>query len=249
MKPYFEDASATIYCGDMRELVPTMGRTFDVVVTDPPYGETSLSWDQWPTGWPSLLTSASNQLWCFGSMRMFIQEAGDFAAWKFAQDVIWEKHNGSGLHADRFRRVHETAVHFYRGEWSEIHKTPPVVTVQERSGIKKLRRGQKPQHFGSVEAGSAYEYDGNRIQRSVIECRSCHGYAEHPTQKPEGIVRPLLQYSVPPGGSVLDCFMGSGTTLVVAKQLGMRAVGIEADEAHCETAANRLSQVLALTTT
>lgn len=242
MKPYYQDAVCTIYHGDCRELIFCELQA-DAIVTDPPYGETSLAWDKWPNGWPSLFVGVAPQLWCFGSMRMFIQEAADFADWKFAQDIVWEKHNGSGFAADRFKRVHEVAAHFYNGEWSALHKEVPTI---ERSGPQKAvrTRGQTP-HTGEIGSG-AYVDDGTRLMRSVIPVRSCHGYAEHPTQKPEGIVRPLLQYSVAVGGSVLDCFMGSGTTLVVAKQLGMRAIGIETDEAHCETAANRLSQVLAL---
>ena len=83
--------------------------------------------------------------------------------------------------------------------------------------------------------------------RSVISAPNCHGYADHPTQKPIEIIDPLLRYSVPPGGSVLDPFCGAGSVLVAAKALGINAVGIEIDEKHCESAARRLSQgVLAL---
>jgi site-specific DNA-methyltransferase (adenine-specific) len=78
--------------------------------------------------------------------------------------------------------------------------------------------------------------------RSVIEVSNCHGIAEHPTQKPVGIIDPLLRYSCPPGGSVLDPFMGAGSVLIAAKALGLRATGIEIDERYCEIAAKRLSQ-------
>lgn len=78
--------------------------------------------------------------------------------------------------------------------------------------------------------------------RSVIYAPSCHGYAEHPTQKPVEIIDPILRYSVPTGGIVLDPFMGSGTTLIAAKSLGLRAIGIELQEKYCEVAAKRLRQ-------
>ena len=62
----------------------------------------------------------------------------------------------------------------------------------------------------------------------------------HPTQKPENLMRTIIQANV--GDAVLDPFMGSGTTLVAAKNLGRTAIGIEIEEKYCEIAAKRLSQ-------
>jgi site-specific DNA-methyltransferase (adenine-specific) len=62
----------------------------------------------------------------------------------------------------------------------------------------------------------------------------------HVTQKPESLIAELL--TVAPPGAVLDPFMGSGTTLVAAKNLGRKAIGIEISEAYCEIAAQRCSQ-------
>ena len=78
--------------------------------------------------------------------------------------------------------------------------------------------------------------------RSVLRVHSCHGYAEHPTQKPIGIVSPLIEFSVPADGVALDPFMGSGTTLRAAKDLGRKAIGIEIHETYCEIAARRMEQ-------
>lgn len=63
----------------------------------------------------------------------------------------------------------------------------------------------------------------------------------HPTQKPLALMRWCLSL-VPDAVTVLDPFMGSGTTLVAAKLEGRKAVGIEIGEKYCEAAANRLRQ-------
>jgi site-specific DNA-methyltransferase (adenine-specific) len=69
----------------------------------------------------------------------------------------------------------------------------------------------------------------------------------HPTVKPTDLLAILLGYSTLAGEVVLDPFMGSGTTLVAAKNLGRKAIGIEIEERYCEIAAKRCSQeVLAL---
>jgi site-specific DNA-methyltransferase (adenine-specific) len=240
MKPYYSREGVTLYCGDMREIVPLLGMKFDACVTDPPYAETSLEWDVWPAGWPEIVAKLTDSLWCFGSLRMFWNQRDEFASWKLAQDVVWEKHNGSGFDADRFKRVHELAVHFYRGKWEHLNRAVPQVPGQSRPWAR-ITSNNAPKHRGEIGARS-YEYGETRLQRSVIKVTSCHKYAVNETQKPEGIVAPLIEYSVPPNGSVLDCFAGSGTVLVEARRQGKSAVGIEKRESQCKEIVKRLSQ-------
>jgi site-specific DNA-methyltransferase (adenine-specific) len=64
----------------------------------------------------------------------------------------------------------------------------------------------------------------------------------HPCQKPGEIMTWIVGVASDPGDTILDPFMGSGTTLVAAKQLGRKAIGIEIEERYCEISARRLAQ-------
>lgn len=61
----------------------------------------------------------------------------------------------------------------------------------------------------------------------------------HPTQKPVALIAWILRLRWTPAGTILDPFVGSGTTLVAAKRLGRHAIGIEIEERYCEIAARR----------
>jgi site-specific DNA-methyltransferase (adenine-specific) len=247
MMPYFERDGITIYHGDCREILPLLSpSSCDLVLTDPPYGETELTWDGRVFGWLDTvrpLLSTRGSLWCFGSMRFFLEEAAAFASWRFAQDIVWEKHNGSGLHADRFRRVHEHVLQFYptSTRWADVHKEPVMTNDATK---RSLRTHARPAHFHGQRGARVYvtEEGGPRLMRSVIQARSCHREAVHPTQKPLAVVMPLISYSCPEDGIILDPFMGSGTTLRAAKDLGRKAIGIEISEAYCQIAVRRLEQ-------
>lgn len=249
MTPYFSDGQVTLYLGDMREVLPALQLSADVVVTDPPYQETSLAWDRWPDGWPAVAAGVTDQMWCFGSMRMFFEHLDEFKTratpgrlvWKFAQDVVWQKHAGTSFAADRFRRIHEHVTHWYRGPWGELYRDPqrrPRTGPPSRQGHHGAARSQ---HLGEI-GNTPWVDDGTRIVESVIEARTPRSKALRPTEKPAGILLPLIKYSCPEGGLVLDPFAGSGSTLDVARALGMRAVGVEADERSCDVAGRRLSQ-------
>jgi site-specific DNA-methyltransferase (adenine-specific) len=246
--PFWTDGQLTVYVGDCRDVMPYLP-TVDAIVTDPPYGQTSLAWDVPVEDWLPLadrVLSPFGSMWIFGSLRSLsplVSAAGSGALppWRFAQDIVWEKHNGSSFHADRFRRVHEQAAHFYRGAWREIFRDP--VTTPDATA-RTVRRKERPPHTGEI-ANSTYtsEDGGPRLMRSVLQVRSEHGRAIHPTQKPEGIIRPLVAYSTVPGGRVLDPFGGSLTTLSVARSLGMHGIAIEANEEYATAGIERLAQL------
>lgn len=250
MRPYYEDEAVILYHGSMFEVLPALDATFDCCVADPPYGQTSLAWDLWPHGWPGLLTSYTSSLWCFGTTRMFLDRRDEFLEWQLSQDIVWDKSRPTTVVTDRFRRRHELVTHWYRGKWADVRhelpKVPSGIPIQRSASRSHItNEGERVYGFG---AHQGWVDDGSRYMASVIEASPLssvarrHGHAINATQKPEGILRPLIQYGCPPGGVVLDPFAGSGSTGIAARNLGRKAVLIELREEQCELTARRLSQ-------
>jgi site-specific DNA-methyltransferase (adenine-specific) len=236
--------------GDCREVMPAHG-PYDCLVMDPPYGDTSLTWDRRVAGWLELARaslSPTGSMWVFGSMRFFMGHGAGFreAGWRYAQDLVWEKHNGSSLHNDRFKRVHEHAVQFYRddAEWSKVYND--VQTTSDATP-RTVRRKSRPPHTGLGRIGETHyvsEDGGPRIMRSVVPMRSCHGRAIHPTEKPAALMEILVRTSCPPGGLVGDWFAGSGSVGEACQMTGRRYVGCEIDPDMAEKARYRLASTL-----
>lgn len=242
--PYYRDDWVTLYHGDMFNVLRSLIPLPDCVVTDPPYGETSLAWDRWPKDWPAEVAKYTSSMWCFGSMRMFLKQRDEFADWKLSQDVVWEKHNGAGLARDRFYRVHEHALHWYLGAWRDVHHvTPRVPKAHTKNASIPNAVGAGAAHLGRQEAfRTPYVDDGMRLTRSVMKAKSLHRRSIHPTEKPVELLSPLISYACPLGGIVLDPFAGSGSTATAARSIGRKAILIEADESYCEAIAQRMSR-------
>ncbi len=241
-------ADRNVIIGDCRDVLPTLpAASFNCVVTDPPYGQTSLAWDkplrasEWlPEVARVLIRSGS--VWIWGTLRSLAPLCMEAEAlgWRIAQDVVWEKHNGATFHADRFRRVHEQAVQLYRSDtpWGDIFKEP---VYTNDATARTVRRKKRPPHTGNIGESHYTSIDGGpRLARGVFHARSCHGRAVHPTQKPVDVILPLIKFSCPPGGSVLDPFAGSGTTAIAAGILKRRSTMIELNPEYAHMAAERI---------
>ena len=241
MEPYYTDGTVTLYHGDMREVLPALGVETNCVVADPPYQQTSIAWDRWVKDWPSIAAKVTDSMWCFGSMRMFIDRLDEFSEWKMSQDVVWAKTFGTGMQTDRFRRQHELIIHWYRGDWSSVHKEVPRVQSEwpERGSRTHVSASQV---YGENTRSTEWVDDGTRRISSILTHRSMFRRGIHPTEKPVALLQPLIEYACPPGGLVIDPFAGSGSTLDAAREIGRRAIGIESDERYIEAAAKRLSR-------
>ena len=237
-----------VLAGDCRELMPPRG-PFDMILADPPYGDTSLAWDRRVAGWIAFARAAltpAGSLWAFGSLRHFMATADQFAnaGLQLAQEVVWEKQNGSSFHADRFKRVHELAVQFYPAEtaWRDIYND---VQTTPDAMARTVRRKQRPPHTGHIDAGHYVSHDGGpRLMRSVIYVRNAHGRAIHPTEKPSALLEILIRTSCPEDGLVGDWFAGSGAAGEACRLSNRRYLGCEIDAGMAEKARARITAIL-----
>ena len=221
MKPYYEDGAVTIYHGDCRHLIEEVAAA--VLVTDPPYGMAYRS-NRHGSGWETPVTAGRAVSIEGDADTTFRDEVlsvwGDKPALVFG---TWKRSRPDGT-----RHI----VYWIKGD----HLGMGDLSIPWRPNVEEIYV------LGSGFAGhrgtSALTYDGPVSWASRGRL--------HPHEKPVELLRDLITKC--PSGTILDPFMGSGTTLRAAKDLGRKAIGIEIEERYCEIAAKRCSQeVLGLT--
>lgn len=149
--------------------------------------------------------------------------------WGRKRDLLWDR-----TVVDNMDQVRAAARHHivWGGNYYDL---PP-----SRGWLVWWKRDSVPSAADVELAWTSFDMNARLIDWSIAATNGER--VGHPTQKPEAVMRWSLQ-SVPVAYStVIDPFMGSGTTLVAAKRLGKRAIGIELEERYCEIAARRLAQ-------
>lgn len=226
MKPYYEQDGIRIYHGDCLEILPAITDRPTSLVTDPPFsfaggisnGRSSLASDQFFEHW-----------WrdvCGLLSKILSDKAEGFiwCDWRTVNLVAncWQP---KGHTYDALFRVPQVIYHYREmpGQGSPFRNSVDLIAYLRGANSTGSRISKSTHNFIS-----RYWYYGK------------HEY--HPAEKDPEICRQLIEWSTGSDGLVIDPFMGSGTTLIAARQLGARAIGIEIEEHFCETAASRLSQ-------
>lgn len=101
-----------------------------------------------------------------------------------------------------------------------------------------------PEVFYRTKSGNAYNYRPKRNKRSVWELSTARCKEAHFATYPEKLVQPCILAGCPEGGIVLDPFMGSGTTGLVAKKLGRNYIGFELNPDYAKMAERRINSIL-----
>jgi len=246
---YYQDDAVTLWHGDCRDVLPQLERV-DHVITDPPYSRDVYTRLRAPntkkgSGTPSRLGIGNHQYSSTSIERLAAGEIGDvndlslpvaieiarlIRRWAIVfSDVeyahIWREHlTDAGC---RYVRT---------GAWVKPDPMPQFSGDRPAVGFEpcSIVHAQGPMKWNG--GGHAAVWIHNTVKGGAV------GRHDHPCPKPESLMLELVELFTDSGETILDPFAGSSTTLVAAKRLGRKAIGIEMNEAHCESSARRLQQ-------
>jgi len=225
MKPYYEENGITIYHGDCREILPSLAKV-DLVLTDPPYGKLKIfnRYGGYAGGQNSKdkLMMVGNRGPHLAKVKAYgrYTDEGKFDIGPFLK-LIDKKFDYLILWGGNYFQMP------IRTSWLCWDKSAGNESWYSQFELAWTNLPQPAKIFHHVWQGMIRA--GEPVDR------------QHPTEKPVELLRWCLNF-VPHAQSILDPFMGSGTTLRAAKDLGRKATGIEIEEKYCEIAAKRLSQ-------
>lgn len=257
----YQHSNGRLFCGDALAWLLTLpDSSVDLVVADPPYNLKKAEWDtfkshdvylEWSLQW---ITQVSRILKPTGSFYVmgFSEILADIKRpasklFKGCRWLIWHYKNKANLGRD-WGRSHESILLFRKTELAKIN----IDNIRIPYGTHTLKYPKHPQAMTSQYS------NGKRCDRhqtwlpnpqgakpkDVIEIpTTCNGMDEktpHPTQKPEALIRKFVLASSNRGDLVVDPFSGSGTTLVVAEQLGRQWLGCEVNPEYNQWAIQRI---------
>lgn len=228
MIPYFENDLVTLYHCDSFQFMAELGdESVNCVITDPPYSARTHK------------NAKKND-----STLGYGVKAVHFDS--FTEEVLYQAY-------DEMARITKSWIvsnidynHAFRFETK-----PPIGMTQKRIGVW-VKNNPMPQISADrpAQGWEAISYLHKEGGRSIWNGGGLHGNyvtnlataTGHPTPKPLTMVSSFVERFTNPGDLILDPFSGGGTTLLAARNLGRKAIGVEIDERYCELIANRLSQ-------
>lgn len=221
MSLYYEDDQVTLYHGncltEYREWLDA-----DVLVTDPPYGmayelsSSSRVRGELPIIGDNNTETRDRAIGDWGARPALV-----FGTWRVKKPrtlknvLIWDKGNSLGMGmSNPWGLSHEEI--YVLGDWPKL------------SPGGRIREGGVPSRVPSV------------VRASQPNNASVDREKGHPTPKPIGLMSKLIARCPP--GTIADPFAGSGSTLLAAKGLGRKSIGVELNERYCEIIAKRCAQ-------
>jgi len=204
--------STQVICGDSRLILPQLPPA-DLLLADPPF-------DQWTDFIPLIASRKDGTIACFTSWQHRIPI--ETAMGKPKAEIIWHFPDGRWV-SHQLPRITHSSILIY-GKTYDAFVGEPVddMTPQNkgRGSVGKDKLGER-----------IYEPRERKMLNSVIIApRNVHRGL---WSKPDAVLRPIIEWLSPEGGTVIDAFMGAGNSLRLAHALGRSSIGIDIDPDAC----------------
>lgn len=245
MTHYYDDGNGiVIYHGDCRDILPNVEKSH-CVVTSPPYNQFGLF------GAPSGMHAENN--WVKNSCDVGYKDnlsEIDYQKWlkSVAKVIIQNILPGGSLfvnHKIRWRnKVLLHPLDIVR-QWSGVYLRQEIIWKRAGSTTLNARMfaPNEERIYWLIKEGADWHWNQEAAAfLSVWEIMQDNTADGHPCPFPIKIPLRCIKATTDNDSLILDPFMGSGTTLLAAKNLGRKAIGIELEERYCEIAAKRLAQ-------
>lgn len=260
---FYSHPDGEIWSGDAITWLKSIeSESVDLIFADPPYNIKKAEWDtfesqeayvNWSLEW---IEQASRVLKPTGTLYIcgFSEILADLKlpASRFfcgCRWLVWHYKNKANLGKD-WGRSHESILHFRKSEQFTLN----IDNVRIPYGNHTLKYPEHPQaetsQYGKGQNNKNHlwqPHPNGAKPRDVIEipttCNGMHEKTPHPTQKPEELLRKIILASSNPGDVVIDPFLGSGTTVVVAEQLKRKWKGCDLSLEYCQWASQRIEKV------
>lgn len=240
MKPYFEDpAGIQIWNCDCREVLAQLAPV-DHVITDPPYAraiymrmrrQCSLG----TTGAARVTGSSGLVAMRQGAIGLMEESLMAQVSWELRFTKRWTLIFSDVESIHEWRQWLEKAgLRYVRtGAWIKGNPMPQMTGDRPAVGFEPVTicHAQGKMRWNAGGHAAVWRYYSDQASPPL-----------HPCPKPLDLMHKLVEQFTDPGETILDPFAGSGTTLVAAKNLGRKAIGIEREERYAEIAVKRLSQ-------
>ena len=254
VKLYFKDDSVTLILGDCLDVMNKLVQNnikYDAIITDVPQQITQNTWDNiipFKDMWEKLYKLRKNKM---TPMILFTNQP--FTTYLLSSNIkhfkimkYWKKDRPSGfLNAKKMplKDIEEIAI-FYEKQCTynpQFWEGEPLHGMGDNFK-KKICENNNYNEFASNKNPSAERQgDTQKYPRQLMNYNRPHPPV-HPTEKPVLLLEDLIKTYTNEGNIILDFTCGSGSTLIAAKNLNRKAVGIEIDENYCEIAKNRILQ-------
>lgn len=174
-----------------------------------------------------------------------------FGVENFRNEIIWA-YQGSGQSETQLKRKHDNIFFYSKSKLNTFNWEDISIELSERQKVKFSEKDEDGRryktYFHSGKEYKQYLTEDNKqkltdVWTDIYIIQSWNEKTSYPTQKPEELLDRIIIASSNKGDLVLDCFCGSGTTMVVAEKLGRKWIGCDINQGAIQTSIKRINQI------